>query len=136
MERAPTSARNGDFMSFAQFLLFGQLLAVLPAMPDGTEVRLVSTDLLTIYATATVVGARLVFADFPPPGTEIRVLIFPPDAQPSEVVESLSSARALVGRISADGTDILLTEPADLEPLSLRALLSREHDLRLEVEED
>lgn len=125
-------------MSFAQFLLFGQLLAVLPAMPDGTEVRLVSTDLLTIYATTTVAGSRLVFHDFPPPGTEIRVLIFPPDAEPSEVVESLGTARALVGRISPDGTDILLTEPAELEPLSLRTLLFREHDLRLEVvpEED
>ena|SRR5690606_12676558 len=123
-------------MSFAQFLLFGQLLAVLPAMPDGTEVRLVSTDLLTIYATATVDGSRLVFPDFPPPGTEIRVLIFPPDAAPSDVVESLGSARALVGRISADGSDILLTEPADLDPLSLRTLLSSERNLRLEVEED
>jgi hypothetical protein len=125
-------------MSFAQFVLIGQLLAVLPAMPEGTEVRLVSKDLLTIYATATVHGTELLFVDFPPAGTEVRVLIFPPDAAPADVVESLSTARALVGRISPDGTDVLLTEPADLEPLSLRTLLSREHNVMLElaVEED
>lgn len=125
-------------MSFAQFLLIGQLLAVLPAMPEGTEVRLVSTDLLTIYATAVVADDQLVFHAFPPAGTEVRVLIFPPDAAPADVVESLSSARALVGRISADGSDVLLTEPADLEPLSLRTLLSREHNVTLGivVEED
>jgi len=120
-------------MSFAQFLMIGQLLAVLPAMPDGTEVRLVSTDLLTIYATATVAGRELVFVDFPPAGTEIRVLIFPPDAGPAAVAQSLSTSRALVGRVSPDGTDILLTEPANLEPLSLKALLAREHHLILEL---
>lgn len=123
-------------MSFAQFLLIGQLLAVLPAMPEGTEVRLVSTDLMTIYATGTVQGANLVFLDFPPAGTEVRVLIFPPDAAPADVAESLSTARALVGRISPNGTDILLTEPANLEPLSLRTLLFRELNVTLEVEED
>ena len=123
-------------MSFAQFLLIGQMLALLPAVPEGTEVRLVSTDLLTIYASATVEGDELSFIDFPPPGTEVRVLIFPPDAAPDEVVESLSSARALVGRISADGTDVLLTEPEDLEPLSLRELLAREHNVMLIIEED
>lgn len=123
-------------MSFAQFLLIGQLLAVLPAVPEGTEVRLVSTDLLTIYASATVTAGALIFVDFPPAGTEVRVLIFPPDAAPDEVVESLSSARALVGRISADGTDVLLTEPENLEPLSLRELLAREHNVMLDIEED
>ena len=123
-------------MSFAQFLLIGQMLAVLPAVPEGTEVRLVSTDLMTIYASATVTAGELVFVDFPPAGTEVRVLIFPPDAAPDEVVETLSSARALVGRISADGTDVLLTEPENLEPLSLRELLAREHNVMLDIEED
>lgn len=123
-------------MSFAQFLMIGQMLAVLPALPTGTEVRLVSTDLMTIYATATVMGNELIFVDFPPPGTEVRVLIFPPDAAPDDVVESLSSARALVGRISADGTDVLLTEPENLDPLSLRELLAREHDVMLDIEEE
>lgn len=125
-------------MSFAQFLLIGQMLAVLPAMPEGTEVRLVSTDLMTIYATATVRGSELLFLDFPPPGSEVRVLIFPPDAAPDEVVESLSTVRALVGRISPDGSDVLLTEPANLEPLSLRALLAAEHrvTLAVDIEED
>lgn len=120
-------------MSFAHFLLMGQLLAVLPALPDGTELRLVSTDLLTVYASASVHDGELVFAEFPPPGTEIRIIIFPADGTPAERVESLHAARALLGRISNDGTDVLLTEPESLEPLSLRELLLRERNVSLSV---
>ena len=125
-------------MSFAHFLLVGQLLAVLPAMPDGTELRLVSTDLLTVYASASVQDGELLFAEFPPPGTEIRIIIFPPDGTPEERVESLRPGKALVGRISGDGADVLLTEPESLEPLSLRSLLLRERQvvLRLAGQED
>lgn len=123
-------------MSFAQFLLIGQMLAVLPAMSEGTQVRIVSTDLMTVFATAAVEGGRLVFTDFPPPGTEVRVLIFPPDAEPAAVVASLGTAKALVGRISVSGADVLLTEPESLEPLSLRELLSREHHVLLTIEEE
>ena len=125
-------------MSFAHFLLMGQLLAVLPALPDGTELRIVSTDLLTVYASASVDRGELVFAEFPPPGTEIRVIIFPADSTPAQQVDSLHAARALLGRISDDGTDVLLIEPESLEPLSLRELLLRERDvsMRLAGQED
>ncbi len=40
-------------------------------------------------------------------------------------------ARALVGRISDDGRDVLLTEPEAYEPLSLRQLLFRERGVRV-----
>lgn len=120
-------------MSFAHFLLVGQLLAVLPAMPEGTELRIVSTDLMTVYASASVHDGELVFEAFPPPGTEVRIIIFPPDGSPADRVASLDSARALVGRISADGADVLLTEPQGLEPLSLRELLLRERNVALRL---
>lgn len=125
-------------MSFAHFLLVGQMLAVLPAMPDGTELRIVSTDLLTVYASASVQGGELTFSEFPPPGTEIRIIIFPADGTPEQQVESLRAGKALVGRISSDGADVLLTEPESLEPLSLRSLLLRERQvvLRLDGQED
>ena len=112
-------------MSFPHFLLMGQVLALLPAMTEGTEVRIVSPDLLTVYAKATVEDGRLVFTEFPGPGTEVRVIIFPAESSPAERVDAMG-ARALVGRISPDGRDVLLTEPEAFEPLSLRALLFRE----------
>lgn len=120
-------------MGFAHFLLIGQLIAVLPAMPDGTELRIVSTDLLTVYASASVDDGELLFAEFPPPGTDIRIIIFPADGTPAERVESLHTGKALVGRISQDGTDVLLTEPESLEPLSLRELLLREREVSLRI---
>ncbi len=112
-------------MSFPHFLLMGQVLALLPAMSEGTELRIVSPDLLTVYAKATVEDGRLVFTEFPGPGTEVRIIIFPAESSPAERVDAMGS-RALVGRISPDGRDVLLTEPEALEPLSLRALLFRE----------
>ncbi|HZJ10041.1 MAG TPA: hypothetical protein VFD39_10125 [Trueperaceae bacterium] len=107
-------------------------------MPDGTELRIVSTDLLTVFASASVDDGELVFAEFPPPGTEIRIIIFPADGTPAERVESLYAAKALLGRISVDGADVWLTEPEGLEPLSLRELLLRERNvfLRVAVQED
>ncbi len=112
-------------MSFSHFLIIGQVLALLPAMTEGTELRVVSPDLLTVYAKATVMEGRLVFTEFPAPGTDVRVIIFPAESTPSERVDAMG-ARALVGRISDDGRDVLLTEPESLEPLSLRQLLFRE----------
>lgn len=120
-------------MSFAHFLLMGQLIAVLPAMPNGTELRIVSTDLLTVYASASVDDGELLFDGFPPPGTEIRIIIFPADGAPAERVEALHSGKALLGRISSDGADVWLTEPDGVEPLSLRELLLRERDVLLRV---
>ncbi len=117
-------------MSFPHFLLMGQVLAMLPAMAEGTELRVVSPDLLTVYAMATVESGRLVFTEFPPPGTEVRVIIFPAESSAAERVDALG-ARALVGRIGPDGRDVLLTEPSSLDPLSLRELLFRERGVRL-----
>ena len=120
-------------MSLSQLFFLIQIAVLLPAMPNGTEVRLVSMDLLTVYASARVEAGSLVFSDFPPAGTEVRVLIFPPDAVPAERAAAASGARALTGRISSDGRDVMLEDPELDAPMSLRDVLLRERGVSLEL---
>lgn len=119
-------------MSAGILLLVSQSVVGLPALPAGTEVRLVSPDLLTVYASARIQKGRLVFDGAPPPGTELRLLFFPPDATQAERAAALSGARAISGRISVDGRDILLQFPDSDQPVSLRALL-RKRDISLVI---
>ena len=119
-------------MSAAVLMLVAQSVAALPALPAGTEVRLVSPDLLTVYASARIQDGRLVFPTAPAPGTELRVLFFPPDATKAEKAAALSGARAISGRVSVDGSDILLRFPESDRSHSLRALLS-ERDVELAI---
>lgn len=120
-------------MSFAHLLLLGQVALQLPLMPPGTEVRLMSADLFTVYASASVEGASLRFRELPPPGTEVRILIFPRDADEAERAEALSGATALKGFVSGAGTDLLVFLGESEEPLSLRALLLREREIWLDL---
>ncbi len=118
-------------MSLVHLFFLIQLAVQLPAMSDGTEVRLVSRDLLTVHASATVAAGVLEFEEFPPPGTEVRVLIFPPNAGPAEQAEALSGAAALAGSVSLSGDDVMLIDPELDEPVSLRDLLLHERNVRL-----
>src|SRR5690606_19115556 len=113
--------------------LIGQLALQLPLMPAGTEVRLMSVDLFTVYASAKVERAYLKFRELPPPGTEVRILIFPPDADDAALAEALSGATALKGFVSETGTDILVLLEGESEPLSLRALLLQEREVWLDL---
>jgi len=109
----------------AALMLVAQAVVGLPSLPAGTEVRLVSPDLLTVYASARVQDTRLLFETPLPAGTELRLLFFPPDATEAERAAALSGARAISGRISVDGKDILLQFPDSDQPLSLRTLLEQ-----------
>jgi hypothetical protein len=120
-------------MSIAFFLMLGQAVFQLPAMPEGTEVRIVSVDLLTVYASAKVLDGHLVFGEFPPPGTEVRVLIFPPDDDPSSKAAQLAGATAYKGRVTEGGTDVLLTVEGRDKPLSLRKILLEEREVWLDL---
>lgn len=120
-------------MSLAALFVLAQAAAQLPAMPEGTEVRIVSVDLLTVYASARVEGGHLVFAEFPKPGTEVRVLIFPPGDDPRAKAAALAGATALKGRITEGGTDVLLTVEGIDEPISLRQLLFEEREVWLDL---
>ena len=120
-------------MALTHLFLIGQLTLHLPLMPAGTEVRLMSVDLFTVYASAQVERAYLKFRELPPPGTEVRILIFPPDADDTALAEALSGATALKGFVSEAGTDILVLFEREVEPLSLRALLLQEREIWLDL---
>ena len=120
-------------MALPHLFLIGQLMLHLPVMPAGTEVRLMSVDLFTVYASAQVERAYLKFRELPPPGTEVRILIFPPDADDTALAEALSGATALKGFVSEAGTDILVLFEGEGEPLSLRALLLQEREIWLDL---
>lgn len=122
-------------MGLSLFYLLGQATSGLPALPVGTEVRLVSPDLLTVYASAKVEDDELVFQDLPAVGTPIRVLIFPPNASQAERAATLSGAWAIRGSVSQDGTDILLQLPNETEPRSLKDMLLRERGVELRTEQ-
>lgn len=113
------------------WFLVSQTIAGLPQMPPGTEVRLVSRDLLTVYASARVEGQRLEFAASMTAGQELRLLVFPPDASDQERAQALSGAQAIPGRVSDNGLDILVQFPELDGPLSLRKWLAEERDIIL-----
>lgn len=113
------------------WFLVSQTVPGLPAMTPGTEVRIVSRDLLTVYASARVQDGRLAFQGNLVAGREVRVLIFPPDATEAERAEALSGASALPARISDAGDDILL-QFAELDgPVSFRLWLQDERGIDL-----
>ena len=103
--------------------------ALLPALAPGSEVRLVSPDLLEVYAFGTVDAGRLVLqGERLAAGTEVRLLVLPPNAAPAEraaasVGGDAAGAPAPVGRV--DDADVLLTD-ADGQLRSLRALLAEQ----------
>ncbi len=121
-------------MGLSLFFLLGQAVTGVPALPVGAEVRLVSQDLLTVYASAKVGDQALVLEGVPPAGTAMRVLIFPADASAAQRAATLSGALAIHGLVSADGNDILLQIPGEATPRSLRELLWQERGLVLRLQ--
>lgn len=113
------------------WFLVSQTLAGLPQMPPGTEVRIVSRDLLTVYGSARVQDGRLQFTNSMQAGQELRLLIFPPGASDQERAQALSGAQAIPGRVSNNGDDILVEFPELDGPLSLRKWLVEERDILL-----
>ncbi len=106
-------------------------LSQLPAFPPGTELRVVSPDLLTVYSSGRVEDGYLTI-DLPlDVGTEVRVLAFGPGVSDEEVALALSGGAALRGHVAADRADILLLLPDRAEPVSLRQWLLEEHGITL-----
>ena len=112
------------------WFLVSQMVSGLPAMTQATEVRVVSQDLLTIFASARVEEGQLVFDAALTPGLEVRLLIFPPDATDQERAAALSGAQALVGWATPEG-DLLVQFPEVGGPISFRKWLAEERDLEL-----
>lgn len=112
--------------------LLAQAATWSPAFPVGTELRLVSPDLLTVYSSGRVTEDGHLVVDLPlDAGTEVRLLVFPPDASDRDVAEALSGARTVTGRVASDRADLLVRFPDAAEAVSLRAYLAEEHDILL-----
>ena len=106
-------------------------LAEVPAFPPGTEVRVVSPDLLTVYASGRVEEGRLSI-DLPlGAGSEVRLLVFPPDASDQAIAEALTGGAALHGVVSDDRDDILVRVDDQPDGLSLRTHLLERHGIEL-----
>ncbi len=117
-------------------LIFGFLLAQalggMPAFPVGTELRLVSPDLLTVYSSGRVMEGGQLVVDLPlDAGTELRLLVFPPDATDVEKAAALSGARAIFGRVADDRSDVLVRFPDADAAVSLREWLRLERGIAL-----
>lgn len=123
---------HGGMPDLLMWFLLGQAAITLPAFPVGTELRLVSPDLLTVYSSARVTEDLHLVVDLPlSSGTELRLLVFPPDASDADKAEALSGARALYGRVADDRADILVRFPGVEAPVSLRAWLAAERGIVL-----
>ncbi len=114
------------------WFLVSQTIAGLPDMPPGTEVRLLSTDLFAVYATAQIEDAQLILEGNLTPNEEIRILILQPDATASETVEAVGS-QALFARISPEGDDILVQFEELEGPLSFGKWLLEERGIMLRM---
>lgn len=118
------------------WLMLAQAAAGLPAMTPGTEVRLVSLDLLTIHATARVDEGVLRFQEPLPANLEVRVLVFPPGASDAERAQALAGGAAFRARVAPDGRDLLIQlEPSD-DYRSLRDLLREQRGVTLLIPEE
>ncbi|GEM_PF-770889 len=105
--------------------------AEVPAFPPGTELRVVSPDLLTVYSSGRVEEGRLTI-DLPlDAGSEVRLLVFPPDASDETIAAALRGGAALHGVVAEDRGDILVRIEDLLQPLSLRAHLLERHGIEL-----
>lgn len=118
------------------WFLVSQTLAGLPAMDPGTEVRVVSADLLTMHATGRVVSNTLLFTSALPANAEVRLLVFPPDASESEVAEALSGAQALRARVGEDGRDLLVSFEETEGFVSFRMWLEQERGVTLVIRDE
>lgn len=125
--------RDGGMIDLLFWFLVAQTFTGLPGMQSGTEVMVVSHDLWTIYARATVAEGELRFDESLSPGQEVRILIFPPGASEEQRAEALAGAKALPGRISDDGSDILVQFQDQGGLLSLRKWLVEERSIRLVI---
>lgn len=132
------------------WFLVSQTISGLPDMVEDTEVRVVSMDLLTIFASAEVQDSWLILEGKLEPDSAVRVMILRPgdalsnspkgdDAESNYATSDYAksdeamSNKALRARISADGEDILLYFEEIEGPLSFRRWLIEERGINLRL---
>jgi len=118
-------------IDFLFWFLVGQTIAGLPAMLPGTEVRVVSSDLLTVYTSAIVEDNNLFFDNVLEPNVEVQILILPANSDP-EAVNALEG-KSLHAFISPEGDDIILKFEGMEGGLSFRTWLAEERNISLHL---
>lgn len=119
---APGRCYRTGVQVFLPWFLVAQA-AVFPTLAPGSEVRLVSPDLLQVHASGRVEEGRLRLEGRPlVPGAELRVLVFPPGADAGEVAAAASGAAAISAR--AGTGDVWIVPQDGGEPRSLNELLA------------
>lgn len=104
-----------------------------PQLAPGSEVRLVSSDLLTVHAVGRVEDGVLALEGEVEPGAGLRMLVFPPDADPDAGGAADGAAGVWSVRVDPAGDDLWLSAPDLAEPISLRTWLPRERGVELRM---
>lgn len=108
--------------------------AFAPGVGPGSEVRLVSADLLTLYAIGAVGADRELAFDRPlPAGLELRLVHFPPAAGDAERAAALAPGNALMAVVQAAGPDLRIAHPEAPEMISLRHFLQEAFGVTLRL---
>ena len=113
------------------WFLVGQTIAGLPAMLAGTEVRVVSSDLLTVYTSGIVEDNNLFFDNVLEPNVEVQILILPANSDPKAV--NALEGQSLHAFISPEGDDIILKFEGMEGGLSFRKWLAEERNISLHL---
>jgi hypothetical protein len=113
------------------WFLVSQTIAGLPDMAPGTEVKILSEDLMAVYASATIDESELILEGSFPVETPIKLIILPPNPSPEETVQA--AAQALPAVLSPEGDDLYLKFQELEGPLSFKKWLFEERGIVLRV---
>jgi hypothetical protein len=113
------------------WFLVSQTIAGLPDMAPGTEVRILSEDLMSMYASATVEDNELILTGSFPPETPFKLVILQPNPSPEETVQA--AGQALPAMVSPEGDDLYLKFQELEGPLSFKKWLFEERGIVLRV---
>ncbi len=113
------------------WFLVSQTIAGLPDMAPGTEVRILSEDLMSMYASATIENNELVLEGPIPAETYVKLVILQPNPSPEETVQA--AGQALTAVVSPEGDDLYLKFQELEGPLSFRKWLFEERGIVLRV---
>lgn len=97
-----------------------------PALPDGSEVRVLREELRSIVSSGTVRDRVLVLSPAPPAGERVQLWI----AMPSK--DKGTELKQFPGEVARSGQDLaVFVEPK--KPVSFRDVLDKAYGVRLEM---
>jgi len=119
-------------MALLLTLLLAQAAIFLPGFEPGSELRLVSPDLLTVYASGSVSETRELRLDLPlAAGTLLRLVVFEVGSDDAAKAAALAPDRIHLGRVAEDRSDIDVRFAGTEEAVSLRTFLREVHRVQL-----